>query len=74
MVERSFAYVLDRSGMRRAIACTPIASVMVGTAGSPSGEGRLSSGDGVERHGRVGDDPIAVVAGDVAVLFEPIRL
>ncbi len=39
-----------------------------------AGEGRLLSRDGVERDGRVGDDPIAVLAGDVAMLFEPIRL
>jgi len=39
-----------------------------------AGEGRLLPRNGVERDGRVGDDPIAVFTGDVAMLFEPIRL
>src|SRR5215471_8702065 len=40
----------------------------------PAGECRLLPGDGIERDARVRDDPLTVLAGDVAVLFEPVRL
>jgi hypothetical protein len=37
-------------------------------------EGRLLAGDRVQRNGRIGEDPLAVAAGDAAVLGGPLGL
>ena len=38
------------------------------------GERRLLSGDGVQRHAGIGDDLIAVLAGDAGVILDPLGL
>lgn len=38
------------------------------------GEGRLAPRNGVERDSGIGDDPRAVCAGDLAMLYEPVGL
>lgn len=40
----------------------------------PAGESRLLMGDGIQCDGWIGDDPLTVVAGDLTVQFNPVRL
>jgi hypothetical protein len=38
------------------------------------GERRLLPGDRIHRNGRIFDDPLAILSGYLAVLFEPVGL